>query len=357
MSWIAIASDEARWIDRPAFAAALNVPGGRMERGTLLLETRLSPQAKPQVLMSYERGFPLAASLSVQVLPSGSIVMVASREGEIFHTVIAHPGDGRAETLRLTLAWNAPRRWARLSVERPESGTIELRELAPPPPPFYEDLKALTLHPELCAIAPDLLFFALSDEIEPVGPLPTLAGSTPIATPNGYRRLESIRRGDRVLTSDGRAVPVLETVHRLVPARGSFSPVRLRAPYLGLQRDILVAPHQRLLIGGSEVEYLFGREAVLVPAHSLTHGFAGQAEDCGPLLCYHQLLLPAHDTLLAAGLAAESLYVGRLRRDPARLAASLLAGMPRDAIPEQHRAGHQVLGPFEAVTLVEARAA
>lgn len=357
MSWIAIAAEQTRWIDKQAFAEAFETRGRRLERGSLLIETHLSPRAEPKTLLAYERGFPLRASLTLQVLPGGSIVLVASRDGEIFHTVIGYPEDGRPETLRLTLSWDADRGWARLVVERPDTGGVELREVQALPPPLYEDVKALTLHPQLRHTAPDLLFFAVSDEIEPVGPLPSLAGATPVATPQGQRRIDRLSEGTEVLTREGRIAPVLRAVARTLPAFGSFRPVRLRAPYLGLERDILVAPHQRLLISGSEVEYLFGREAVLVPAQSLTHGFAARFETGAPLIRYHQLLLPGHDTLQTAGIAVESLYVGRLRRDPAKLEASILADMDRRAMPEQTRAGYQVLRPFEAVTLVEARAA
>ncbi|MBE9636132.1 Hint domain-containing protein [Salipiger mangrovisoli] len=357
MSWIAIASEETRWIDTQAFAEALELPGRLLTRGTLLIETRIDPRAEPKTLLAYERGFPLSASLTLQVLPDGNIILAASRGGEIFHTVIAHPEDGRPETLRLSLSWDADRTWARLAVERPDTDGSQLREVQALPPPFYEDVKAVILHPQLRHTAPDLLFFAVSDEIEPVGPLPTLSGTIPIDTAQGPRRLDRLGSGAEVRIRGGKTLPVLQTVARTLPAFGSFRPVRLRAPYLGLTRDILVAPHQRLLISGSEVEYLFGREAVLVPAQSLTHGFAAHFEPCGPLIRYHQLLLPAHDALCAAGLAAESLYIGRLRRDPARLGASVLAGTDRRALPEHHRAGHPLLRPFEAVTLVEARAA
>ena len=122
MSWIAISAEETRWIDRQAFAEALETRGRRMERGTLLIETRLSPQARPRTLLSYERGFPLAASLMLRVLPGGSIALVASRGGGIFHTVIGYPEDGRPETLRLTLSWDAERSWSRMAVERSSIG-------------------------------------------------------------------------------------------------------------------------------------------------------------------------------------------------------------------------------------------
>ena len=162
-------------------------------------------------------------------------------------------------------------------------------------------------------------------QIEPLGPMPALTGNVPIRTPCGYRRVGHLKRGDLILTEMGETVPVLHVIRRRVPARGSFRPVRLRAPYFGLRQDVIVAPHQRLVLSGSQVEYTFGREAVLVPARYLINGVSALAVDGPDELTYHQLLLPDHEVLLAAGCPMESLYIGRLRRKPEQLAASLLA--------------------------------
>ena len=90
-----------------------------------------------------------------------------------------------------------------------------------------------------------------------------------------------------MLTRGGGVVPVLHKLDRVVPARGSLAPVRLRAPYFGLLDDVIVAPEQRLVIDGSEVEYLFNQEAVLVPARHLVNGFAAMAESASPNRALH----------------------------------------------------------------------
>jgi len=73
-------------------------------------------------------------------------------------------------------------------------------------------------------------------------------------------------------------VPVLQTATRTVPARGSFAPIRMRAPYFGLQDDIIISPEQHVVIDGPEVEYLFSCEKVLTPARNLVNGFAARTE-------------------------------------------------------------------------------
>lgn len=219
------------------------------------------------------------------------------------------------------------------------------------------DLRDIALAHPARTLSQEVLFSAISDEILPIGPMPSLHPATPIATPGGYRTAESLRRGDTVVTDNGDTVPVLHSVRHTVPARGSFAPVRLRAPYFGLQRDIVVAPEQRLVLEGSEVEYIFGQEAVLVPARHLVNGHAAMWHTCGTTTEYVQVVLPGHEALMAAGCAVESLYIGRIRRDADRLDASVLADVPSRLLPEHARPIHQVLGSFEAITLVDQRAA
>ena len=72
---------------------------------------------------------------------------------------------------------------------------------------------------------------------------------------------------------------------------------------------------------------------------------------------YVQVVLPGHAALIAAGCALESLYIGRIRRKPALHAASVLAGVPDRELPEHGAPVHQVLRSFEAITLLENRAA
>jgi hypothetical protein len=200
-------------------------------------------------------------------------------------------------------------------------------------------------------------FLALSTQIEPIGPMPSMTAHVPLATPWGQREVARLKRGDVVSAADGAGVPILQTVRRVVPARGSFRPIRLRAPYFGLLRDILVAPEQRLVIGGSDVEYMFGRERVLVPARHLVNGVSAMHASGGVTVTYHDLVLPGCDVVQAAGAPLETMFIGRIRRKPVMLAASLLAVFDRNGLPEHALSTYPVLRPFEAITLAETRAA
>ena len=84
-------------------------------------------------------------------------------------------------------------------------------------------------------VAEAVTYLAVSTALEPVGPMPGLDPATPVATPQGYRRVDSLKRGDLVLSETGGSLPVLHVLHREVPALGIFRPVTLRAPFFGLQ--------------------------------------------------------------------------------------------------------------------------
>ncbi|MBU3259119.1 Hint domain-containing protein [Roseovarius sp. PS-C2] len=361
MGWVAIAS---RYGGRFAADGLERASSGEgcsdmrlMPRGTLLLETKLSPDGRPQTLLSFQRNYPWPGSFCLRALPCGGIILVETQGEDIRHATLPHQPDGRMDTVRLTYSWDAPARWGQLTLERPESGSLHSVDLPPPHPMLMAEIAAVTTDPERRVMDRDVDFFAVSDRIEPVGPMPTLTSQVPIATTMGERKAGELRRGDVVRTEHGQTVPVLRSVSRTVPALGSFRPVRLRAPYFGLRRDIVVAPQQRLVIGGSQVEYMFGREAVLVPAQYLVNGVSALYANGPELVTYHHLLLPGHEAIIAAGCAVESLYVGRLRRKPEQLARSVLAQADRARLPEHAKPVWPVLKPFEAITLALERAA
>ncbi|WGW05141.1 Hint domain-containing protein [Tropicibacter oceani] len=357
MSWIATSGGGQSWICPKVFGTACAPRDALMARGSIVLETRLSPEGRPQTLLHYERRHPWNGSISVRAVPGGSIALVLTQNSEVFHTVLQPPHDARTDVLRVTFSWDTRQRFGRIAVERPESDQVIEQSTPPPPPLLIEDIHTIARRPQLRQMDEDVVFFAVSTDIEPIGPMPTLTGQVQVLTPTGYRAVGQLQCGDTIKTREHGVVPVLHRVSRLVPALGAFRPIRLRAPYFGLHRDLIVSPQQRLVIGGSDVEYLFGREAVLIPAQSLVNGFAAVHEDGHRFVRYHQLLLPRHEPIIAAEADLESLYIGRLRRDRDRVASSLLADCPSGLLPEHARAGLKVLGSFEAITLAEARAA
>lgn len=359
MSWFALLDCETRtpWVRDEVEDILDRRPRACVPRGSVVLETRLSPDGHPQTLVSYARKGTAGFSFSLMSTPHGSVVLVIAQGDNVVHEVVERGREARTDTLQVTVSWDVHKGLGRLTVARPENELVLIRHFQMKTAPLLSDLVALASPKGLTDIDPDVIFVALSTEIEPVGPMPTLSPSVRVETAQGLQLAMTLQQGDVVRSANGKLVPVLHAVAREVPSLGSFRPVRLRAPYFGLTQDVVVSRHQRLLVSGPEVEYLFGREEVLIPASALVNGYAGHYEPAPRFVTYHQLLLPHHDAVRIPDAALETLYIGRMRRDKALLTASVLSDLPRALLPEHHRAGYQVLRAFEAITLAEARAA
>ncbi|MBY6113715.1 Hint domain-containing protein [Mameliella alba] len=346
MGWIAVADEGERWL----CADWAEAPAGRLlPRGTLMVEADLGAGPRPERLLTLDRLAPWPGSLSLTLLPGQGVALVVEQGGQVAQAVLPLDLDRREGSVRISFAWDSPARWGRFAVERLDGTVLAKRGVEAPPPLTAADVGALA--------GDGLTFAALSTMVEPLGPLPTLAAETPVQTPQGLRALSELRCGDTVRTQGGQVVPVLARLTRTVPARGGFRPVRLRAPYFGLSDDLVVAPGQSLVVSGADVAYLFGCDAVLVPASALVNGRAAVFEDSGPLVTWHQLLLPGHEAMVAHGAGIESLYVGRLRRRREVLRETLLADVPPGLMPEHGGTALKLLAPYEAITLAEARAA
>ena len=352
-SWSGLGCDAGR----AATALQRDEPHALLTRGTLLVEAKLAPDGRPQTLLEWDQTHPWRRGLSLQAIPGGGVVLIVSQGGDICHGVVRHDAVNGDDTLRISYSWDAPARSGRLVVEKVGAPGLFMTDLRDPPPLLMRDVQAVTMQPGMRHMDGDVGFFAVSTRIEAVGPLPTLDASVPLCTPYGYRPLGAIAKGDMLRLAGGGNQPVLKVLRRTVPACGLLRPVRLRAPYFGLQKDIIVAPEQRLVIGGSDVEYMFDQEFVLVPALHLVNGIAAHFCASGPTVTYGQVLLPTHEAILAAGTAVESLFIGRIRRHKAKLEASLLAGMERSRLPDHAASAYPVLRAFEAITLAEQRAA
>lgn len=145
--------------------------------------------------------------------------------------------------------------------------------------------------------------FAAADYATPI----CFASGTRIAVPGGLRRVEELHPGDKVLTRDGGALPLIWVVARRVAARGRFAPVVFQPGAVGNTRTLRVSRQHRLRISGWRAELMFGETAVLVPAvHFLGRPGVSVAE--GAMVTYHHLLFDTHQIVLAEGVEAESYH-------------------------------------------------
>lgn len=267
-----------------------------------------------------------------------------------------HLKDWKRETrnrLRLTYAWDAPARLGLLTLECLDTGRIDQALFEAPVPLPVEDAKAIIEHSENCHIDQRVVGLSIANSIEPVGPSPSIAAGTMVETAHGPRPIDRLQLGDSVLTANNGLQPIRWILRQDLPTVGAYRPIKLSAPYFGLQTNITVSRSQRIMVSGPEAEYHFGEDAVLIEAQELLGHPSASTKAAGFATAYYQLLLDVHDCIQLNGTWSESLFVGHLAQSPQVLATSRLAEIPRTAMPMHSQPVRPTLKPFETQTLLE----
>jgi Hint domain len=140
-----------------------------------------------------------------------------------------------------------------------------------------------------------------------------LAG-TMVRTADGEVPVETLKRGDIVVTSDGRSIPVdwlgIQTVSLRFADKLRVLPIRIRAGALAdnvPSRDLLVSPDHALLVDGA-----------LIQAGALANGTSIVRETNVPtVLTYYHVEVEDHSLILAENTPAETFVdnVDRLNFD------------------------------------------
>ncbi|MCB1357673.1 MAG: Hint domain-containing protein [Maritimibacter sp.] len=363
MSWIALTD-----LSNPAFnirgiGVPRNAPRARgpmerheiLPRGSMVIEFRANVKPdRPLALLTFQRDFEWLRELRVGVEASGRVTVEVGQGQAQSLAVVDMPPPPREARMRLTYAWHAPQRVSRLTVELIDEGRIYQANGYDPLPLPAADAKAIVRNGRATAISKNVDYIAFSDEIEPIGFGNGIVTGTPVETTGGPVPVEKLRLGDMVVTATAGPQPVRWIGKRRVPALGGFCPVRVRAPFFGLSRDIVLSPAHRVRLGVAEAEYMLGEDEVLMPAGRLVDGRHALGETRHRLVTYHQILLDVHDCLLHDGLWAESLFAGTIVRQPEMVQSTVLAEMPISAIPVHRAFSRTRLTDFETRNLVAA---
>lgn len=349
VTWIAISPSEDQGMAPVAFSAALGED--LIERGSLFLEADLDrDRTGERPLFQMRRSADVTSQISVRMTEDGGVVFARRLGRRNLQVSLTHEAARASGPVRISVSWDAPAKSGLLSLERLDDGTLVQKEFSDPLPWLMTDVERVQSGSRDVVLGAELRSYGVSDCPEPVGIIPSMCAGTPILTTQGYRRIDSLAPGDLVTTETG-DMPVLWTGAREVPARGRLHPLQLCAPYFGLRHDVVIAPEQRLLITGGEVEYLFGEEAVLVEANRLLNTPFVMRAPSGPTVRYYQILLAEHAILDVAGAPMDSLFAGRLRETPQVLANTILGGVGLDRMPLHPCLAYPALREYEAVTL------
>lgn len=142
---------------------------------------------------------------------------------------------------------------------------------------------------------------------------PCFVAGTRLVTPQGWRRIERIAVGDRVMTQDHGFEVVRWIGRSTCRAEGALVPVLIRRGALGHDmpcRDLRVSPQHRMLLRSRIAERMTGQREVLVPARKLL-GLPGIVLDHDlRTVTYLHLMFDHHEIVFAEGAPAESLLPG-----------------------------------------------
>lgn len=249
--------------------------GGDLGRGTFVTEIRL-PIDGPQVLLD-RRSNDGGEVFSILHDASAGLSVLHRRAGRLARHELPGPLPVDRTTGRIAFGWDIARDQWRLEfgllgeaheprrrIEAQGRGALGLGG------PILADLCAGRGQRNDAVLWFGVTAGALPDQRAWIGP------RSKVRTARGPVAAEDLRTGEVLVTREG-LVPLIAVQRHVMPARGSFQPVLLRAPWFG-RADILVSAEQLVRIAGPEAEYLFGEEEVLVPAGLLVDGQSALAE-------------------------------------------------------------------------------
>lgn len=154
------------------------------------------------------------------------------------------------------------------------------------------------------------------NEIETV--VPCFTPGTSIATPRGEILVEDLQVGDSVITRDNgiqeiRWIGAKSMDGRDLQENPHLQPILLQRGSLGNglpERDMLVSPNHRMLVGNDRVSLYFDEHEVLVSAKHLLNPKAGVQTINSMGTTYIHFMFEKHEVILANGAWSESFQPG-----------------------------------------------
>ncbi|WP_299149523.1 Hint domain-containing protein [uncultured Tateyamaria sp.] len=152
----------------------------------------------------------------------------------------------------------------------------------------------------------------------PYGQLVCFVRGTLIRTPGGDVPVETLQPGDRVITMDEGAQPIIFTSHRAVLFPGQVDrPITIAPHSFGPDKPYArtqVSPRHCLLHVSSRFRLLFDTAQVFITAQDSVDGTNITRDTTAMAVEYHHIMLSRHAVIWANGMACESYFPGKVAR-------------------------------------------
>ena len=323
---------------------------GFLPTGTLVLEFINEPSAARRNLLRFATREPWHSSLRLSLDPDGSVHLMTAQGTRTVHHVLPTNLQYFEGAVTLWYTWDAPSKAGTLALQTVDQQIFQA-DIPSPQPMSVQDANRICTHPTQTEIGDGILFAALSDSVEPIGPWARMGRSTKIETPKGPVRVSDIKPGDLVLNADDEVAQVRWVGWQVLPARGQFRPLAVRAPFFGATEDVVTAPTQLIELAGSKVEYLVGHERVFAQVGHIVDGRGILQCAAQPLVLYYDLMLDTQSVLNVSGVHMTSYDPTPLLDDPGTLQKSILRKVPKALIPNKSVLTSPLLREFEAINV------
>lgn len=271
-----------------------------VQRGSLVMDLA-PPTCTGSVLLDYKSNVGWPRAFSIFLDPNAGLVVLYRQANTIQRHHLPGPLPSHWGLARLTYAWDGPARTWSLRLEDTAGSWLHVAQGRNPMPLSGSDIIALCAGKNAARRDVAVQWFGFCSQTPTPSPSAWIGQRTPIDTVRGKVAAENLRIGDMVTTLENGPQPLL-AVHRFVlPNKGRFAPVLLRAPYFARQTDLLVSQGQLTLLSGAAVEYLFGEDAVLAPAAALRDGNSALPDIRRPITNCIALDLGKPNLILADG--------------------------------------------------------
>lgn len=292
--WIAV-SDHATAIN-PADLADV------VQSGCFVLELS-PPKSGVSVLLDYKANAGWARAFSIFQDENAGLVVLHRQADTVQRHRLPGPLPRGWAMARLTFTWDGPARsWSLRLEDCGGTGALQA-DGANPIPMTGADILALCAGQNVSRKDASVQWFGVCLQIPTVRPAAWIGKRSPVDTDRGPIAAEDLLVGDRIVTRDNGLRPLKALHHLIVPSRGRFVPILLRAPYFARTTDLLVSQGQLTLLSGGAVEYLFGEDTVLVSADALRDGNSALADTRRPMSSGIALDLGTPELILADGCA------------------------------------------------------